>query len=87
MQTLDDEQLDGSEYVFQFFEQAVLEIYEVKDNQASSHVELPEKYWENQSLINITMKVNYASCGVSQLIFTQLRIIKLELQNLLCAYT
>ena len=53
MQKLDDEQLEGSGFQFQEIEEVILEIYKVKDIQASSYIELPEKYKKNKSIINI----------------------------------
>ena len=53
MQKLDDEQLEGSGFVFQEIEEVTLEIYKVNDIQASSWVELPEKYKKNKSIVNI----------------------------------
>ena len=53
MQNLDDEQLEGSGFQFQEKEEVILEIYKVNDIQASSWVELPEKYKKNKSFINI----------------------------------
>ena len=52
MQKLDDEQLEGSGFVFQEIEEVTLEIYKVNDIQASSWVELPEKYKQNKSIVN-----------------------------------
>ena len=43
MQKLDDEQLEGSGFVFQEIEEVILEIYKVNDFQASSYIELPPK--------------------------------------------
>ena len=51
MQKLDDEQLEGSGFQFQEIEEVILEIYKVNDIQASSYIELPEKY-KNKSIIN-----------------------------------
>ena len=56
MQKIDDEQLEGSGFVFQEIEEVILEIYKVIDIQASSYIELPPKYKKNQSIINITNK-------------------------------
>ena len=53
MQKLDDEQLEGSGFQFQEIEEVILEIYKVNDIQASSYIELPEKYKNNKSNINI----------------------------------
>ena len=53
MQKLDDEQLRGSGFQFQDIDEVILEIYKVKDIQASSYIELPEKYKNNKSIINI----------------------------------
>ena len=53
MQKLDDEQLEGSGFVFQEIEEVILEIYKVNDIQASSYIELPPKYKNSQSIINI----------------------------------
>ena len=44
-------QLEGSGFQFECIEKAILEVYKTKDIQASSFVELPEKYKINQSLI------------------------------------
>ena len=41
MQKLDDEQLEGSGFQFQEIEEVILEIYKVRDIQASSYIELP----------------------------------------------
>ena len=53
MQKLDDEQLEGSGFQFQEIEEVILEIYKVNDTQASSYIELPEKYENNKSIIKI----------------------------------
>ena len=53
MQKLDDEQLEGSGFQFQEIEEVILEIYKVNDIQASSYIELPPKYKNSQSIINI----------------------------------
>ena len=53
MQKLDDEQLEGSGFQFQEIEEFILEIYKVNDIQASSYIELPEKYKNNKSIISI----------------------------------
>ena len=53
MQKLDDEQLEGSGFQFQEVEEVILEIYKVNDIQASSYIELPPKYKNSQSIINI----------------------------------
>ena len=53
MQKIDDEQLEGSGFQFQEIEEVILEIYKVRDIQASSYIELPPKYKKNQSIINI----------------------------------
>ena len=53
MQKLDDEQLEGSGFELNGIVNVILEIYKVKDTQASSWVELPEKYRNNKSIINI----------------------------------
>ena len=53
MQKLDDEQLEGSGFVLNGIINVILEIYKVNDIQASSWVELPEKYKNNKSIIDI----------------------------------
>ena len=53
IQKLDDEQLEGSGFVFQEIEEVILEIYKNNDIQASSYIELPPKYKNSQSIINI----------------------------------
>ena len=53
MQKLDDEQLEGSGFVFQEIEEVTFEIYKVNDIQASSLVKVPEKYKNNKSIVNI----------------------------------
>ena len=53
MQKLDDEQLEGSGFVLNGIVNVILEIYKVNDIQASSWVELPPKYKNSQSIINI----------------------------------
>ena len=66
-----------------FFVLTILELYKVNDNQASL-IELPEKYKNNRSIIVIRIEDQFCFCGVSELIFTQLLIIKIEPQNMLC---
>ena len=44
MQKLDDEQLEGLGFVLNGIVNVILEIYKVNDIQASSYIELPEKY-------------------------------------------
>ena len=53
MQKLDDEQLAGSGFVLSGIVNVLLEIFKVNDIQASSYIELPEKYKNNKSIINI----------------------------------
>ena len=69
MQKLDDEQLEGSGFVFQEIEEVILEIYAVNDIQASSYIELPGKYKDNKSIINIKNKDQYCFlwCILAQL--------------------
>ena len=56
MQKLDDEQLEGSGFVFQCIVEVMIEKHQVNDIQASSWVELPEKYMNKKSLKNIKNK-------------------------------
>ena len=53
MQKLDDEQLEGSGFVLNGIVNVIMEVNKVNDIQASSWVELPEKYKNNKSIINI----------------------------------
>ena len=53
MQKLDDEQLEGSGFLLNGIVNVILEIYKVNDVQVSSWVELPIKYRNNKSIINI----------------------------------
>ena len=53
LQKLDDEQLEGSGFALNGFVNVILEINKINDVQASSWVELPEKYKNNKSVINI----------------------------------
>ena len=53
MQKIDDEQLEGSGFVLNGIVNVIMEVYKVNDIQASSWVELPEKYRNNKSNINI----------------------------------
>ena len=53
MQKLDDEQLEGSGFVLNGIVIVILEIDKTNDREASSWVELPEKYKNNKSTINI----------------------------------
>ena len=59
MQKLDNEQLEGSGFVFQEIEEVILEIYKVNDIQARLWVELPPKYKNSQSIINIKNNDQY----------------------------
>ena len=59
IQKLDDEQLEGSGFVFQEIEEVILEIYKINDIQASSYIELPPKYKNSQSIINIKNNDQY----------------------------
>ena len=69
LQKLDDEQLEGSGFVFQEIEEVILEIYKVNDIQASSYIELPGKYKDNKSIINIKNNDQYCFlwCILAQL--------------------
>ena len=53
MQELDDEQLEGSDFVLNRIVNVILEIYNVNDIEASSWVELPKKGRNNKSIIII----------------------------------
>ena len=59
MQNLDDEQLEGSGFVQNSIVNIILETYKVNDVQASSWVELPEKYKNDKSIINIKNDDHY----------------------------
>ena len=59
MQKIDDEQLEGSSFQFQEIEEVILEIYKVRDIQASSYIELPGKYKDSKSIINIKNNDQY----------------------------
>ena len=59
MQKLDDEQLEGSGFQFQEIEEVILEIYKVRDIQASSYIELPGKNKDSKSIINIKNNDQY----------------------------
>ena len=69
LQKLDDEQLEGSGFQFQAIEEVILEIYKVNDIQASSYIELPPKYKNSQSIINIKNNDQYCFlwCILAQL--------------------
>ena len=53
MQNLYDEQLEGSGFVLNGIVNVTFEINKVNDIQASSYIELQEKYKKNQAIINI----------------------------------
>ena len=59
MQKIDDLQLEGSGFRFQEIEEVILEIYKVNDIKAFSWVELPLKYKNNKSFINIKNNDQY----------------------------
>ena len=59
MQKIDDEQLEGSGFQFQEIEEVILKIYKVRDIQASSYIELPGKYKDSKSIINIKNNDQY----------------------------
>ena len=63
MQKLDDEQLEGSGFVFQEIEEGTLKIYKVNDIQATSWVELPEKNKKNLSIVNIKNEDQFCLYG------------------------
>ena len=69
MQKLDDEQLEGSGFVLNGIVNVLLEIYNVNDLQASSYIELPEKYKNNKSIIIIKNDDQYCFlwCILAQL--------------------
>ena len=69
MQKIDDEQLEGSGFQFQEIEEVILEIYKVRDIQASSYIELPGKYKDSKSIINIKNNDQYCFlwCVLAQL--------------------
>ena len=50
--------------MFQEIEEGILEIYKVNDIQASSYIELPGKYKDNKSIINIKNNDQYCFYGV-----------------------
>ena len=59
MQKIDDEQLEGSGFQFQEIEEVILEIYKVRDIHASSYNEIPGKYKDSKSIINIKNNDQY----------------------------
>ena len=65
MQKIDDEQLEGSNFQCQEIEEVILDIHKVRDIQASSYIELPGKYKDSKSIINIKNNDQYCFYGVS----------------------
>ena len=65
IQKIDSLQLEGSGFQFQEIEEVILEIYRVRDIQASSYIELPGKYKDSKSIINIKNNDQYCFYGVS----------------------
>ena len=59
IEKLDEIQLEGSGFQFQEIEEVILEIYKVRDIQASSYIELPGKYKDSKSIINIKNNDQY----------------------------
>ena len=47
----DDEQLEGSGFVFSNITKAIIEFYRTRDISAKSFIELPEKYRNSKSVI------------------------------------
>ena len=87
MLKLDDDQLEGSGFQFQEIEEVILEIYRVNDIQASSWVELPEKYKKNKSIVNRKHEDQFCFFfGAFQPICIQLRVIKIEHQIMKCIF-
>ena len=65
MEKLDDEQLEGSDF-FQYIEQAILDIYKVKNIQASYGFSCQKKYKNNESIVNNKNEDPFCFfCGVS----------------------
>ena len=58
IEKLDDEELEGSGFQFQYIEEAVIDIYKISDIKASSWVELPPNYKNSKSIINIKNEDN-----------------------------
>ena len=81
---IDDEQLEGSGFQFQEIEEAVIEVYKVNDIKASSWVELPPKYKNTQSIINIKNEDQMCFLVYFWPIFTRLRNLKIEHQIIQC---
>ena len=87
MLKLDDEQLEGSGFVLNGIVNVILEIYKINDIQASSYIELPEKFRNNRSIINIKMMINIVFYGLSWRIYIPLGTIKVEHQIIQCIRT
>ena len=59
IEKVDDEELEGSGFQFQYIEEGIIEIYKIKDIKASSYIELPPDYQNSKSVINIKNDDNY----------------------------
>ena len=60
MNQIQEQQIKGSGFDFDcIFEKAILEVYKIRDPQASSWVELPKKYKNKKPIINIKNNDQY----------------------------
>ena len=59
MQHTDDEQLEGSGFQFDCISEVIFEFYRILDIKANSCIELPPKYKDSKSIINIQNEDNH----------------------------
>ena len=59
MQQIDDEQLEGSGFQFDCFTEVLIEFVRMRDIAASSYIELPPKYKNSKSILNIQNEDNF----------------------------
>ena len=87
LECVDDEQLEGSGFQFDFISTVTIEFYRIRDVMAYSWVEMPKKYKNSLSIMNIQNDDDFCfQCSILSRLYP---VAQTELQTILsiCTHT
>ena len=62
LECVDDEQLEGSSFLFQNITDVIIDFYRTRDFSASSYIELPKKYKNSKQFFIHKMMMSFVLC-------------------------
>ena len=62
LECVDDEQLEGSSFLFQNITDVIIDFHRTRDFSASSYIELPKKYKNSKQYLTHKMMMSFVLC-------------------------